>query len=103
MLLRIADVCGDSRVFRDDGLKLRRAIEKQWAREETIEIDFDNIRIASASFLDEGIAALALMIPMEEIKRKLRMRNITEPDRVLLNHLILSRSRERQAGSRRSA
>lgn len=97
MQLSVVKICGESRVFRDDGLKLRREIERHWARAQTIEIDFDNIRIASASFLDEGVAALALMLPLDEIKGKLRIRNITDPDKQLLNQLILSRARERDA------
>lgn len=101
MQLKVAQVCGDSRVFRDDGLKLRREIEHLWSRVGIIEIDFENIRIASASFLDEGIAMLALVISIEDIKRKVRIRNITDPDKALLNQLILSRAREREAGAGR--
>ena len=99
MELKVAEICGESRVFREDGLKLRREIERQWSRAEVIGVDFQNIRIASASFLDEGIAVLGLMLSVDEIKRKLKIRNITEPDRALLNHLILSRARERNAGT----
>jgi STAS-like domain of unknown function (DUF4325) len=95
MTLSVAKICGDSRVFRDDGLKLRNEIERIWSREGTIEIDFENVRIASASFLDEGIAVLARMLPLPEIQRKLKLISITEPDRQLLNHLISSRARER--------
>ncbi len=99
MKLRVADVCGESRVFRDDGLKLRQEIERRWSRADNSEVDFENIRIASASFLDEGIAVLALMLPVSEIKKRLKIQNITKPDRALLNQLILSRSREREIGS----
>lgn len=97
MQLSVAKICGESRVFRDDGLKLRREIERHWTRAETIEVDFENIRIASASFLDEGVASLALVIPLDEIRQKVKIRNITDPDKQLLNHLILSRAREREA------
>jgi hypothetical protein len=95
MSLSVARICGDSRVFRDDGLKLRNEIERLWSREGIIEIDFENVRIASASFLDEGIAVLARILPLPEIQGKLKLVNITEPDRQLLNHLIASRARER--------
>lgn len=42
--------------FLDEGARLRAAIEAAWGSGEPIEVDFANIRIASASFLEEGIA-----------------------------------------------
>ena len=96
MKLRVRDVCGDSRVFREDGIKLRHAVEDGWLHSESVEIDFEKIRIASASFMDEGIAVLALRMPLDEIRRKLKIVNLTEPDRRLLNELTLARARERR-------
>jgi hypothetical protein len=96
MKIRVRDVCKESRVFREDGVRLRHAIEEGWLRADTVEVDFEQIRIASASFLDEGIAVLALRLSLDEIKRKLRVVNLTEPDRRLLNELTLARARERR-------
>src|SRR4051812_12729543 len=99
MKIRVRDVCKESRVFREDGVRLRHAIEDGWLKTETIDVDFEKIRIASASFLDEGIAVLALRLPLDEIRKRLRIQNLTTPDRRLLNELTLARARERRQAS----
>jgi hypothetical protein len=100
--LVISAICGPSRVFRADGEKLRRAIHAEWSRGEGAVVDFENARIASVSFLDEGIAVLALSVPLTELKKKLELRNISDDDRQLLNRLLTTRSQERAETQRDS-
>lgn len=96
MRIAITDVCGGNLVYREEGARLRAAIEAAWTSGEPIEVDFANIRIASASFLDEGVAHIALLRPLDEIRARLRVVNITAPDRRLLNDLLSSRARQRE-------
>ena len=96
MRIRVTEVCGQSRVFRRDGERLRSAIKEVWARGLPCEVDFGNVRIASVSFLDEGIAVLALELPRDELLVRLRVENMTPPDRRLLDELISARARERE-------
>lgn len=91
----ISSLSGTSRVSREDGRQLREGIELQWLTEDVIELDFENIRIASVSFLDEGIAILALRHTLDEIRRKLRFVNMKDLDRRLVEQLLEARSRER--------
>ena len=98
MRIAVADVCGGDLVYRVEGARLRAAIEAAWPSGETIEIDFANLRIASASFLDEGVAQMALERPLDEIRARLSVVNITAPDRRLLNQLLASRGRQRGVG-----
>jgi hypothetical protein len=93
--LEVEAICGATRVSRADGAKLRRAIESAWDAGETIEVDFGGSVIASVSFLDEGIGLLARRFPLEVLKRRLRMIRLSEPDRALLNSILVSRARER--------
>lgn len=95
--LSVRQVCGGSHVLRQDGARLRSEIERLWSDGEAIEIDFENIRIASVSFFDEGIGVLALRYPLEEIKRRLGIVNIENPDRRLLNDILRSRAKEHEA------
>lgn len=95
--LVVADVCGHSKVTREDGARLREAIVACWNGAEPVEVDFGGISIASVSFFDEAFARLALEHSVEELKRKLRPHGLTEPDRRLLNTLLQSRQRERLA------
>lgn len=60
MRISVADVCGGAVVYRAEGARLRAAIEAAWGGDGPIEVDFANLRVASASFLDEGIAHIAL-------------------------------------------
>jgi len=97
MRISVIDICGQSRVSRDDGAKLRDEIERLWSDDEVLEIDFEAEPIASVSFLDEAIAALALHHPVELLKRRLRMVNLVDGDRRLLNTQINARARLRAA------
>lgn len=95
MRLRITEVCPQSRIFRADGERLRAAIRETWAKSQVCELDFENARIASISFLDEGIAVLAREMPVDELLARLRIENMTGPDRRLLDQRIAARERER--------
>jgi hypothetical protein len=97
--ISVSDVCGGDLVYRAEGARLRAAIDAAWGSGDPIEVDFANLRIASASFLDEGIAHIALERSLDEIRRTLKVVNITPPDRRLLNSLLASRAKQRAAGT----
>ena len=59
------------------------------------EVDFDVLRIASASFFDESFGILALRYPIETIQRRLQPTHLTDADRDLLNSIVSRRARER--------
>jgi hypothetical protein len=94
--LLVRDVCPDSRVFRGDGERLRRAIENAWAQE-PVDLDFGSELIASISFLDEGVAALFVDHDAEVIRERLRIVGLTDADRQLLNELVARRRAQRSA------
>jgi len=96
MRITITEICGASRISRADGLKLRKAIEQRWSDRGPLEVDFENVRIASLSFLDEAIALLALDHPVDVLKSRLKLLNLRDADRRLLNSRIMSRARERE-------
>jgi hypothetical protein len=103
MRLRLTDICPDSRVFREDGERLRHAIERRWTDDAVLEIDFENRRVASVSFLDEAIAVLFLKHPPDVVKRRLRPVNITTTDRATLNRQIALRLQERAGTAARGS
>jgi len=86
-----------SRVTRADGAKLRRIIEENWSDSEPLILDFSGLRIASASFFDESIGALAEAYPLEVLTQRLRMEQMDPADRRLLNQIVLSRASSRPA------
>lgn len=95
--LVVSDVCGPSRVTREDGALLRTAIVAVWDDAEAVEIDFGGVAIASVAFFDEALALLALDHPVPEITRRIRLVGVTDPDRRLLNSLLQNRQQERLA------
>jgi hypothetical protein len=60
MKISIKETFKDDYISRVAGEKLRHAIEEAYQNNESIELDFSNVTIASTSFFDEGIAKLAL-------------------------------------------
>jgi hypothetical protein len=95
--IRIAEFCKGSHVTRGDGAHLRKAIEEHWDDAEPLSLDFSGVRIASVSFFDESLGLLAKKRPVDEIRKRVRVENIDEGDRALLNRIVLSRSKERAA------
>lgn len=95
--LNIASLCETNRVSRGDGARVRQAIEEAWKCGDTVELDFANVRIASVSFLDEAVGLLARKISLDELKRRIQVKNINPADRKLLNRIVLSRANERDA------
>jgi hypothetical protein len=98
MHITVMEICGPSRIYRSDGVKLREAIEQRWSDAEPLEVDFENVTVASISFLDEGIAILALEHPLDVLKRRLKLLNLRDADRRLLNVQLVSRSKQRETG-----
>ena len=93
--LNVEPIVGKNPVSREDGKVLYDKIRKLWKSSDQITIDFDNLVVASVSFMDEAFGHLALEHPREELKRKLRFVGMNEYDRALLNDIILSRVRQR--------
>lgn len=96
VVLNIDEFCGAERVSRNDGARLRAEIERLWESCRVIVLDFAGLRIASVSFLDEGIALLALKMPLPDLNEALQIQNITEQDNRLLNVLLESRSAQQR-------
>lgn len=95
--LRINEFCKGAHVSRQDGARVRDAIEKNWDSGEPIELDFDGVNIASVSFFDESIGLLALEHDSGELTARIRVTNISPADRSLLNRIVSDRLRERAA------
>lgn len=100
MRIEIKKFTDKSRVRRKDGKKLRKIVEEFWNAEK-FELDFSYIAIASVSFLDEVFGKLALEHSTDELRKKIKVKNITDYDRGLINDIIRSRSRQRENGIKR--
>lgn len=95
--LVISESFGTNPVTREDGARLRHLIEQYWSDENTLVLDFAGLRIASVSFFDESLGVLATKYPVEQLTQRVKVENIDPQDRQLLNGIVLSRAKERQA------
>ena len=94
--VNITTVCGKNIVTREEGHKVLRLILELWEQGKPIVIDFDNVTIASVSFIDEIFGKLAFQYPLAELSSRIKVKNIQEFDRALLNDIVKSRSRQKQ-------
>lgn len=95
--LLISESVGTNPVTREDGARLRGLIEQYWSEEDTLVLDFAGLRIASVSFFDESLGMLATKHPVEQLAQRVKVENIDSQDRRLLNSIVLSRAKDRQA------
>lgn len=93
--MNINEFCGKKNVSRADGAVVYDKISKKW-KNQNIEIDFDNVLIASVSFIDEVFGQLALNYPLTEIQAKVKLSNVQDFDRALISDVLQSRSRQRE-------
>ncbi len=98
MKIDLKKTCKKKTVTRNDGEKIKTLISKSWDKENKITIDFNNILIASVSFIDEAFGKLAFDYPKEDLIRKLSFENIEDYDKALLNDILLSRYKQRALG-----
>jgi hypothetical protein len=98
MKIDIKEITKKRTVTREDGEKIQIILNEAWDKEEQFIIDFDNVLVASVSFLDEAFGQLALCHTKETLQKKLKFENIVDYDKALLNDILYSRFRQRELG-----
>jgi hypothetical protein len=99
VLLNIAEIFNGSPVTREDGARIRHAIEEHWEDPEPVTLDFGDGRIASISFFDESLGLLAESHSLEDLRSRVRIERILESDRALLNRILNDRARKRASNA----
>ncbi len=97
--INIKSTCGKNIITRDDGEIIRDIIFESWGKEDKIVLDFKNIQIASVSFIDEAFGMLANGYSRNEMKSKLEFQNMDVYDKQLLNDILISRFKQKDAAS----
>ena len=98
MLIDLKDKCKKGTVTREDGEIIRKLLKEHWNTIEKFFIDFNNVEVASVSFIDEAFGKLAFEHTIEELRNKLELKNILEYDKSLLNDILISRYRQKSKG-----
>jgi len=94
--LNIVAKCGKKITTREDGQKFYKELVAVWKTGEQVEVDFGDVPIASVSFIDQAFGQLALKYPIEDLKERLKIINVRELDRSLVNNVILSRNKQKE-------
>ncbi len=96
--INIKSTCGQNIITRDDGEVIRDIIFESWKKEDKIVLDFENIQIASVSFIDEAFGMLANGYSRSEMQSKLEFQNMDVYDKELLNDILIYRLKQKDAG-----
>jgi len=95
MKVNIQELCGKKTVTREDGARIHEILSKNWDEVTVFRIDFDNILVASVSFMDEAFGQLALRHSKNDLQSKMKLENMVDYDRALLNDILYSRFRQK--------
>lgn len=93
-IIVLPEFCEGGMATREEGRDLLVFILKLWKRVDTITLDFANELVASTSFISEVFGTLALHFTDDELKTKLKLINIDEIDKRMINATITSRRKE---------
>ena len=92
MIIKIKQNFENDFTTRIDGEKLRNIILETTGN---IEIDFIDVKVASASFFDEAIAKLIdYGFDSHKVKEKIKFKNLYEMDKLLLKQVCKQRGIE---------
>jgi hypothetical protein len=85
---KISELSKNTLVGRDIGKETRLKIKDLLSEHETIIIDMENSKQFSPSFIDEAIVKLVIELGKEEFKRSLKLINISEGMKSLMNSIL---------------
>lgn len=98
--LDIRKIAGSETVSRDHGETMRKIIDLLLKKKDRVIIDFSNVSLASPSFIDEAFVLLLDKHSLDELKKKIEFKDMTEFDRALLNKLFKARIQEKKQNER---
>lgn len=77
--------------LRETGSRLRQIIESAIKKEESILIDFEGVESVSSSFADELIAKVYLEIGKEKFVKLIKLKNVDDFAKTIINSCIRDR------------
>lgn len=82
------DLVGSNAISMQSGQILYEKISKPLLAGEVIEIDFKDVELFASPFFNASIGFLIKDIKVSELQKQLKLTNISEVGRQLLNHVI---------------
>jgi hypothetical protein len=93
MRVVVRDIVNCHRKFSEAGMAIHDLISPVLARGEEVELDFEGVRFIHVPFLSAAVGQLLKDHPLERVKTLLRVANLTELDRTVLEGVIEHSSR----------
>jgi len=85
---KISELSKNTLVGRDIGKETRLKIKDLLLEHENIIIDMEDSKQFSPSFIDEAVVKLVIELGKEEFKRRLKLINISEGMKSLMNSIL---------------
>jgi STAS-like domain of unknown function (DUF4325) len=93
MKVPVHKIVGDVCMTYKDGERLQREFREAFDRGDTVELDFDKMRIFATAFFNAAVASLLENYSRDELERRLKIVNLPLAARELLDHSLDSADR----------
>lgn len=88
MVVKIRDLVGQYCVSRAEGNKVYEYIKHIWDKSNKITLSFEGVDISTLSFFNAAFSPFVFDHPIDDIRNKLTLTNLSEKDKFLLNKSI---------------
>ena len=88
MKVPVHKIVGDVCMTYKDGERLQREFREAFDRGDTVELDFDKMRIFVTAFFNAAIASLLENYSRDELERRLKIVNLPPAAKELLDHSL---------------
>ena len=88
MKVPVHKIVGDICMTYKDGERLQREFREAFDRGETVELDFDKMRIFVTAFFNAAVASLLENYSRDELERRLKIVNLPPAAKELLDHSL---------------
>jgi len=88
MKIMAKEIVGSNAISMQSGQMLYEKISKQLISGEVVEIDFKGVELFASPFFNASIGFLIKDINVTDLQKRLKVANLSEVGRQLLNHVI---------------
>jgi len=107
MLIKIKEIIGEycsqrrngSEHNKKGGETIRELIMQNWDEENTIEVSFEGVKVATPSFVDEAIGKLIFQHSLDQLRKKLKFVKIDNETKEKINRTIKIRLNQKDKPS----
>jgi hypothetical protein len=93
MKVPVHEIVGDGGVTYEDGERLQNEFREAFGRGETVELDFDKMRIFVTAFFHAAVASLLESYSRDELERRVKILNLPPAAKELLDQSLDSAGR----------